>query len=88
MGLYFGFSEFTVSQYLERIKPVLKTALRQHTDIRAIVFKDQKAFDDAFENVGEIYIDVSEIPVERPADKQIQEDKYSGKKKPTRSNGS
>lgn len=87
MGLYFGFSEFTVSQYLERIKPVLKAALHQNTDIRAIVFKDQKAFDEAFENTGEIYIAVSEIPVERPVDKQIQRNKYSGKKKPIHLNG-
>jgi hypothetical protein len=88
MGLYFGFSEFTVSQYLERIKPVLKAALGQNTDIKTTIFKDQTAFDEAFKNVDEIYIDVSEIPVERPQDKEIQVNKYSGKKNITPSNGS
>lgn len=81
MGLYFGFSEFTVSEYLERIKPILKASLEQNTSLKTVVFKDQTAFNEAFQNVDEIYIDVTEIPVERPKNKEIQENKYSGKKK-------
>jgi hypothetical protein len=73
MGLYFGFSEFTVSQYLERLKPILKATLEQNTSLISTVFKDQSAFDEAFKNVDEIYIDVTEIPTERSQNKQIQE---------------
>jgi hypothetical protein len=88
MGLYFGFSLYTVSQYIERLKPALKIALSQKEDLKAVIFKDQAAFDKVFENVDEIYIDVTEIPVERPQDKLMQANKYSGKKKHIPLNGS
>lgn len=80
MGLYFGFSEFTVSQYLEALKPILKASLSQNDELKTVIFKDQSTFDQAFEGVDEIYIDVTEVPIERSQDKAIQEKRYSGKK--------
>lgn len=80
MGLYFGFSEFTVTQYLEELKPILKSSLSQNYELKTVIFKDQSAFDEAFNGVDEIYIDVTEIPIERSQNKDIQEKRYSGKK--------
>lgn len=87
MGLYFGFSEFTVSQYLEALKPILKSSLCQNNELKTVLFKDQLAFDEAFNGVDEIYIDVTEIPIERSQNRDIQEKRYSGKKNNTRLNG-
>lgn len=81
MGLYFGFSDFTASTYLTLLKPILKTALQQVTYLKKFIFKDQASFDKAFEGVEEIYIDVTEITVQRPQNEVLQEKKYSGEKK-------
>lgn len=80
MGLYFGFSEFTVSNYLEELKPILKSSLLQNNELKTVIFKDQLAFDEAFYGLDEIYIDVTEIPIERSHNQDIQEKRYSGKK--------
>jgi hypothetical protein len=37
----------------------------QYAPLKSLVFKDQKSFDQAFEGIDEIIIDVTEIPVER-----------------------
>lgn len=84
LGLYFGFSDYAASTYLELLKPLLKAALLRISPVRSAVFKDQQEFDKAFEGVGEIYIDVTEVPVERPQNNDLQKEKYSGKKKPIR----
>lgn len=88
MGLYFGFSEFTVSHYLDLLKPILKATLRKHVNIATVLFDSQENFNKTFSNVEEIFIDVTEIPIERPQNQVIQENKYSGKKKHIRLNGS
>lgn len=88
LGLYFGFSEYTASTYLDLLKPLLKAALLRRSPIRSAVFRDQQDFDRAFEGVDEIYIDVTEVPVERPQNNELQQEKYSGKKKPIRQSGS
>lgn len=81
MGLYFGFSSFTASEYIELLKPILKKSLSIMGMTTIRVFKDQESFDKAFEGVEDIYIDVTEIPVERPDNQELQKAKYSGKKK-------
>ena len=77
-------SRLSASTYLELLKPLLKAALLRISPVRSAVFKDQQEFDKAFEGVGEIYIDVTEVPVERPQNNDLQKEKYSGKKKPIR----
>lgn len=79
MGLYFGFSEFTVSQYLEELKPILKSSLCQNNELKTVIFKDQLALDEAFNGINEIYMDIIEIPIERSQNKDVQE-RYIGKK--------
>jgi phage-related protein len=80
MGIYFGFSDFSVSQYLELIKPILKSSLSQNSSVCSRLFSNQSEFDEIFKNVETIIIDVSEVPTERPDNKKIQENRYSGKK--------
>lgn len=88
LGLYFGFSEYAASHYLDLIKPILKASLTKSTVLKGVIFKEQTQFDEAFKNVDEIYIDVTEIPTERPKDEDVQKRKYSGKKKLIPPNGS
>ena len=84
LGIYFGFSDYAASTYLDLLKPILKAALERLANVRTAVFKNQQEFDKAFEGVEEIYIDVTEVPVERPQNNDLQKEKYSGKKKPIR----
>lgn len=82
MGLYFGFSEATVSQYLELLKPIIKASLTKLEHLTTRLFKDQTDFDKAFEGIEELAIDVTEIPIQRPDNQEVQKNNYSGKKKP------
>lgn len=87
LALYFGFSEFAASHYLDLLKPILKASLQRNTWVKKAIFPSQAAFDEAFAGVQEIFIDVTEVGIERPQDQQIQQEKYSGKKKRIRLNG-
>lgn len=87
LALYFGFSEFAASHYLDLLKGVLKVSLERNTSVKTAIFTTQAAFDEAFTGVEEIVIDVTEVGIERPQDRQVQQEKYSGKKKRIRLNG-
>jgi hypothetical protein len=81
LALYFGFSEFSASHYLDLLKPVLKASLERNASVKKDVFTTQTAFDEAFAGVEEVFIDVTEVGIERPQNRQVQQAKYSGKKK-------
>ena len=83
LGLCFGISDACASRYLELLKPCLKTALRAQTPPLRRVFASQSAFDEAFQDVNDLFIDVTEIPVERAAEYDVQKLFYSGKKNST-----
>lgn len=72
MGLYFGFSDYTVSTYLDLLKPILKLSLQSKEDIKISLFENQSEFDKVFKGVDDIFIDVTEIPVQWPKDEDIQ----------------
>ena len=80
LGLYFGFSNFTASQYLDLLKPILKVSLEKNEAVCNRLFNSQSEFDSIFEGVKTIMIDVTEIPIERPKNQDFQKGKYSGKK--------
>ena len=88
LALYFGFSQFTASTYIDLLSPILKACLKGCQPLQASVFKSQQAFEKAFENVTDLIIDVTEVAIERPYDKEKQQNFYSGKKKPIRVSGS
>lgn len=80
MGLYFGMSDASVSNYLARLKPCLKAALAQQNVLTHRLFTDQQAFEAAFAGEEDLFIDVTEIPIERAVNQEVQEEHYSGKK--------
>ena len=81
LGLCFGISDAAASRYLELLKPCLKAALQQQTPALRRVFSRQADFDAAFVGVTDIFIDVTEIPIERADNYEVQREYYSGKKK-------
>lgn len=88
MGLYFAMSDASVSAFLALLKPCLKAALQQQGNMVQRIFTSQQAFDTAFANVADIFIDVTEIPIERAVNQQKQREHFSGKKTSTPSNSS
>ncbi len=84
LGMYFGFSNFAASVCLERLKPCLKAALRAQGIDKSTLFKNQDEFDQRFATVTDLVIDVTEIPIERAVNQEVQEENYSGKKNFTR----
>ena len=80
MGVYFGMSDASVSNYLALLKPCLKAALAAQGALVRRVFANQQAFDAAFAGETDLFIDVTEIPIERAASYDVQKEHYSGKK--------
>lgn len=80
MGLYFGMSDASVSNCLTRLKPCLKAALAEQNGLVHRLFANQQAFEAAFAGEEDLFIDVTEIPVERAVNHEVQKATYSGKK--------
>lgn len=83
LGLQFGISDFTVSTYIDHILPFLKCALKAESALTHRIFKDQESFDKAFEGITDIFIDGTEIPIERSDNELFQRKSFSGKKNST-----
>lgn len=81
MGLYFGFDVRTVSDYIKILKGCLKAALKEAGSVPPTLFKGQEEHDKAFEGIRELFIDGTEIPVNRSQNNDYQRFTYSGKKK-------
>jgi hypothetical protein len=88
MAPCFGFAQSTAAGYLRLLGPILKACLAEHQPLQACLSRSRQAFDKAFADTGQIIIDVTEVPVQRPSDKERQKKRYTGKKKPTPANGS
>lgn len=83
LGLCFGISDAAASRYLELLKPCLKAALQQQTPALRRVFSNQSDFDAAFNGVTDIFLDITEVPIERAENYAVQKEQYSGKKNST-----
>jgi len=83
LGISFGFSSGTAQSYVERLKPYLKKSLETLGCVPKGLFSNQEEFDKAFEGIEDLYIDCTEIPVERACEYEKQKLFYSGKKKDT-----
>ena len=81
MGLYFGMSNAAACQYVELLRPCLHAALTGHQPAVKRLFTNQAEFDKLFEGVGAIFIDVTEIPIERADNYDVQKLSFSGKKR-------
>lgn len=72
MSLYFNISEASVSNYLEKIMPALKSSLLVlNTEVRRSFFSEDD-FIKWFSEVEDIFIDGFEVPVQRPKKESIQ----------------
>lgn len=81
LGISFGFSNTSAFVYLDYIKPYLKAALQAEAVLVNRVFESQQDFDKAFQGVEDIFLDGSQISIQRAAIQEIQKADYSGKKK-------
>ena len=80
MGIYFGMSNASACTYLELLRPCLHAALaKQQTTVKRL-FNSQAEFDQLFDGVDVIFIDVTEIPIERAENYNTQKLEYSDKK--------
>ena len=80
MGLYFGMSNAAACQYVELLRPCLHAALVGHQPAVKRLFNNQAAFDTLFDGVAAVFIDVTEIPIERADNYDVQKRSFSGKK--------
>lgn len=80
MAIYFGMSDYSVSSYLELLKPCLKAAIQVQNPENRDIFRSQETFDKHFAGVEDMVIDVTEIPIERAVNQEVQRRRYSGKK--------
>jgi hypothetical protein len=81
LGLCFGLSDFSVRDNYNYILPFLKESLAICTGVIPRLFESEQAFQSAFSQVEEIFVDGIEIGVERSKDDTMQKKLYSGKKK-------
>jgi hypothetical protein len=80
LALTFGISCASAKTYIERIKPYLKNTLDRMGYMPKSLFTSQEDFEKTFEGIDDIYIDCTEIPVERADEYEKQKTFYSGKK--------
>lgn len=80
LGVCFGMSNHAAHKYVDYIMPYLKASLHQKGMLAERLFADQKSFDRAFGNIGDILIDGTEIPIQRAINPEVQEKDFSGKK--------
>ena len=75
LGMYFGISDAATSAYLELLKPCLKAALQQQDSESRVLFPNQEAFDKQFAGSTDLVIDVTEVPIERAVNQEVQKEK-------------
>jgi hypothetical protein len=85
LGFHFGFSSGHAHGHVDALLPVL---LRSLSDLGVLPLRapgTPEEFAQLIEKYGDIAIDGLECACVRPQDKELQEDRYSGKKNATRS---
>lgn len=80
LGVNFGISNYSAHTYVSYILPFLKHTLSVEKMLASRVFPDEETFKKTFENVSDIFIDATEIPIERSKDNETQRKGFSGKK--------
>lgn len=80
LGLVCGMNASSAQKNQVKALKVLEKALGKYMPARTIETKEE--FDKLFSDVEEFIIDATEIPKQRPSDKEKQKEYYSGKKKP------
>ena len=81
LGPVFGMDGSSAWRNFHKYTLVLELALRQQGTLPKRHFGSVKEFTQYLQDEKEITLDVTEYPIERPADKEKQQECYSGKKK-------
>ena len=84
LGVVFNMDGSSALRNFQKYLAVLQQALQQQQALPRRHFQTLEEFKKYFRSEPELITDVTEIRTERPSDKQIQQDRYSGKKKPYR----
>lgn len=84
LALSFGVSNATAHPYIQVAKAILRRTLAQHQVLPKRFFADAAEFEKFFEGVEEVFIDATERPIQRPENKEIQQESYSVKKNSVR----
>lgn len=79
LGLNFGMSKGTAHKNVAKLKPYLKLILQMNQVLPKRIFEHQKDFDIYFEGVDDLCIDATEIPIQRPQNKDFQYNSFSVK---------
>jgi Helix-turn-helix of DDE superfamily endonuclease len=80
LGLQFGVSDTCAQANLAYFMPFLKASLKAKNTLVARIFESQESFEKTFEGVEDIFIDGTEIAIERADNQEVQQAAYSGKK--------
>ena len=84
LGLQFGMSQGRVNEWIHRLTPILHAALGQMGHLPVRDGASVAASPLAAEGGPDLVIDGTERRRQRPQDEATQREKYSGKKRPTR----
>lgn len=79
LGLNFGMSKGTAHKNVAKLKPYLKLILQMNQVLPKRLFEHQQDFDLYFEGVDDLCIDATEIPIQRPQNKEFQYNSFSVK---------
>jgi hypothetical protein len=85
LGFHFGFSSGHAHDHVDALLPVLLRSLSDLGVLPARTPGTPEEFSQLIEQYSDIAIDGVECACVRPQDKELQEDRYSGKKNATRS---
>ena len=80
LGCTFGMNGSNARKNFVSGLEVLKLALKEANLLPKQEFEDEKDLLDFLQNNKELWIDATEIPIQRPDNEQLQKDLYSGKK--------
>jgi hypothetical protein len=81
LSVLFNFDRSCAHDWVHRLLPILETTLGYKQVLPLRKLRSIEEFIERFPDVGEVIIDGTERPVQRPQDPQKQKAHYSGKKK-------
>ena len=80
LGAIFGMNTSNAQRNFKVYLPLIRLALNKISVLPVRIFEWQE-WEKAIEQEKEIFVDATELPMQRPKDQQHQKDLYSGKKK-------
>jgi hypothetical protein len=79
LALSFGMGRATAHTAIKALKPILKLVLGEQKSLPARLFSTAQDLEAYFSSVGDLMLDATETPTQRPNNEQEQADRYSKK---------